>query len=139
MAQGIKNRMHSDITTLESQLKVIKDYRKLLCRELKAAIRIFNQLNKKKRAKAFGVVNEVNHIRRQIYEKALGCGYVKQCIDSIPTCKGECCKWHFPKNLSRLDLFITICSITGTKSKWLGLWVSIAANVASGVNIGITT
>ncbi len=91
------NDMHSDITTLESQLKVIKDYRKLLCRELKAAIRIFNQLNKKERAKAFGVVNEVNHIRRQIYEKALGCGYVKQCIDSISVCKGECCKWHFPK------------------------------------------
>jgi hypothetical protein len=106
------NDMHSDITTLESQLKVIKDYRKLLCRELKAAIRIFNQLNKKERAKAFGVVNEVNHIRRQIYEKALGCGYVKQCIDSISVCKGECCKWHFPKNLNRLDLFITLCSIT---------------------------
>ena len=104
--------MHSDITTLESQLKVMRDYRKLLCGELKAAICICNQLNEKDRAKALGAVNEVNHIRHQIYEKALGFGYVKQCIDSIPVCKGECCKWHFPKNLSRLDLFITICSIT---------------------------
>jgi hypothetical protein len=104
--------MHSDITTLENQLKVMRDYQKLLCGELKAAIYICNQLNEKDRAKALGVVNEVNHIRHQIYEKALGFGYVKQCIDSIPTCKGECCKWHFPKNLSRLDLFITICSIT---------------------------
>ncbi len=104
--------MHSDITTLESQLKVMRDYRKLLCGELKAAICICNQLNEKDRAKALGAVNKVNHIRHQIFEKALGFGYVKQCIDSIPVCKGECCKWHFPKNLSRLDLFITICSIT---------------------------
>ncbi len=90
----------------------MRDYRKLLCGELKAAICICNHLNEKDRAKALWAVNEINHIRHQIYEKALGFGYVKQCIDSIPVCKGECCKWHFPKNLSRLDLFITICSIT---------------------------
>ena len=49
--------------------------------------------------------------RQQIFDKALGFCYVKQRINSIPVCKGECRKWHFPKNLSRLDLFITICSI----------------------------
>ena len=104
--------MGNDITTLENRLKAMTDYRKLLCEELKAAICICNQLNAKDRAKALGVVNEINHIRHQIYEKALRFGYVKQCMESILICKGECCKWHFPKNLSRLDMFITICSLT---------------------------
>jgi len=66
--------MRNDITTLENRLKAMTEYRKLLCRELKAAIRIFNQLNEKERDKALGVVNEVNHIRHQIYEKAVGFG-----------------------------------------------------------------
>ena len=104
--------MRNDITTLENRLKAMTDYRKLLVGELKAAIRIYDQLNEKKKARAFGAVSEVNRIRHQIYDKAAGFGYVKLCMDSIPVCKGECCKWHFPKNLSRLDLFITICSIT---------------------------
>ncbi|NQT70738.1 MAG: hypothetical protein HQ552_14315, partial [Desulfobacteraceae bacterium] len=113
-AKSTKN-MRNDITTLENRLKAMTDYRKLLVGELKAAIRIYDQLNEKKKARAFGAVSEVNRIRHQIYKKAAGFGYVKQCIDSIPVCKGECCKWHFPKNLSRLDLFITVFSITVAK------------------------
>ncbi len=104
--------MQNDITTLENRCKAMTDYRKLLVGELKAAIRIYDQLNEKKKARAFDAVSEVNRIRHRIYDKAAGLGYVKLCMDSIPVCKGECCKWHFPKNLSRPDLFITLCSIT---------------------------
>jgi hypothetical protein len=104
--------MRNHITTIENRLKAMTDCRELWIEKLKAAICIYDQLNEKDSARALGVVNEVNRVRHRIYEKALGFGYVKQCIDSIPVCKGECCKWHFPKNLSRLDLFITVCSIT---------------------------
>lgn len=104
--------MYSDITTHENRLKVKRDYQQYLCGVLKTAICIFKQLNKDDRVKALKAVNEINRIRHQIYEKAMGLGYVKKCIDSIPICKGECCKWHFPKNLSCLDLFITVCSIS---------------------------
>jgi len=107
--------MRNDITTLENRLKAMTDYRKLLVGELKAAIRIYDQLNEKEKAGAFGAVSEVNRIRHQIYDKAAGFGYVKLCMDSIPVCEGECCKWHFPKNLSRPDLFITVCSITAAE------------------------
>ena len=39
-------------------------------------------------------------------------GYSNACTSSIPICKGECCKWHFPKNLNYLDFFISIFSMT---------------------------
>ena len=107
--------MRNDIATIENRLKTMTDYRKRWIGKLKAAICIYDQLNEKDSARALGVVNEVNRIRHQIYEKALEFSYVKQCIDSIPACNGECCKWHFPKNLGRLDFFITVCSITAAK------------------------
>ena len=68
--------MRNDITKLENRLKAMTDYRKLLVGELKAAIRIYDQLNAKEQARAFGAVSEVNRIRHQIYEKALEFGYV---------------------------------------------------------------
>jgi hypothetical protein len=103
------------MTTIEKRLEAMTDYRTLLIGEFAAAVRMYDQLNEKERAKALGVVNEINHIRHQIYQEALGFGYVKKCMDSIPVCKGVCCKWHFPKNLGCLDLFITLCSITAAE------------------------
>lgn len=35
-------------------------------------------------------------------------GYSQACRESIPLCKGDCCKWHFPKNLNYMDFFIAI-------------------------------
>ena len=113
------NDMYFDITTPENQIKAKKDYQKYLCKVLKAAICIYNQLNENDRVKALKAVNEINLIRHQIYEKAVGFGYVKKCTDSIPVCKGECCKWHFPKNLGYLDLLIIVCSISTEEQKAL--------------------
>jgi len=91
--------MYFNITTPENQLKAKKEYQKYLCGVLNAAISIYNQLNENDMAFALKVVNKINGIRYQIYEKAMELGYVKKCINSISVCKGECCKWHFPKNL----------------------------------------
>jgi len=113
------NDMYSDITTPENKIKAKKDYQKYLCEVLKAAICEYNQLNENDRGKALKAINEINRIRHQIYAKAMRFGYVKKCRDSIPVCKGECCKWHFPKNLSYLDLFIIVCSISTEEQKAL--------------------
>lgn len=108
--------MYFDITTPENQLKARKEYQKYLYGVLNAAISIYNQLNENDMAFALKAVNKINRIRYQIFEKAIELGYVKKCIDSIPVCKGECCKWHFPKNISCTDLFIMVC---GSSSKEL--------------------
>ncbi len=108
--------IYYDITTPENQLKAKRNYQKYLCGVLKAAISIYNNLNENDIIFALEAVNKINRIRCQIYEKAMELDYVKKCIDSIPVCKGECCKWHFPKNLTYTDLFITVC---GSSSKEL--------------------
>jgi hypothetical protein len=113
------NDMYSDIKTPENRIKAKKDYQKYLCEVLKAAICTYNQLNENDRAKALKAVNEINRIRHQIYEKAMRFGYVKMCTDAIHVCRGECCKWHFPKNLSYLDLFIIVYSISTEEQKAL--------------------
>jgi hypothetical protein len=101
--------MYSDTITLEKQLEAKKDYHKHLHGELKTALGIYNRLNETSRTKALRTVNRINRIRHQIFKKAKELGYVEKCIDAIPVCKGDCCKWHFPKNLTYLDLFITVC------------------------------
>jgi hypothetical protein len=111
--------MYPDITTPESRVKAKEDYQKYLCEVLTAAICICNQLNENDRIKVSKAVNEINRIRHQVYEKAMRFGYVKKCKDAIPVCKGECCKWHFPKNLSFPDLFIIVSSISTEEQKVL--------------------
>ena len=111
--------MYSDITTPENRLRAKRDYQKYLRRVLNAAASMYNQLNENERAKALKAVCKINSIRHQLYEKAMELGYVKRCIDAMPVCKGQCCKWHFPKRLNYLDLFITICSISSEEQKAL--------------------
>lgn len=111
--------MFSDITTPENRIKAKKDYQKHLCDVLKAAICIYDQLHEDDRGEALRAVNHINRIRYRIYEKAMRFGYVTKCRDAIGVCKGDCCKWHFPKNLSYPDLFIIVCSISAEKQKAL--------------------
>ena len=108
--------MYFDITTPENQLRAKKAYQKHLCEGLTAAISIYNQLDENDMAFALKAVTKINRIRYQVYEKAVELGYVKKCITSISVCKGECCKWHFPKKLNFPDMFITVC---GSSSKEL--------------------
>lgn len=111
--------MYSDISTSENQLKAKRKYQKYLHTQLNTAIRLYHQLGDKHRALALEAVNKLNRIRRQLYEKALELGYVAKCKDSIIVCKGECCKWHFPKNLNCRDLFVMVCSVSADKQSIL--------------------
>jgi hypothetical protein len=108
--------MYFDITTPENQLRAKKAHQKHLCDVLTAAISIYNRLDENDMSFALKAVTKINRIRYQVYEKAMELGYVKKCITSISVCKGECCKWHFPKKLRFPDFFITVC---GSSSKEL--------------------
>jgi hypothetical protein len=107
--------MYFDITTPENRLRAKKAYQKHLCNVLNAAIRIYNQLNENDMAVALKAVTKINRIRYQIREKAAELDYVNKCINSIGVCNGECCKWHFPKNLGLPDLFVTVCGSSSTE------------------------
>lgn len=111
--------MNPDITAPENRLRAKRDYQRYLRKVLNAVTSTYNQLNENDRAMALKAVYKINSIRHQLHEKAMELGYVKKCIDSMPVCKGQCCKWHFPKNLNYLDLFITLCSISSEEQKAL--------------------
>lgn len=111
--------MFSDITTPENRINAKKDYQIHLCHVLQAALGIYHQLHEADKGRALRAVDEINRIRHRIYEKAMRFGYVTKCKDAIGVCKGECCKWHFPKNLSYLDLFIIVCSLPAEEQKAL--------------------
>jgi hypothetical protein len=53
-------------------------------------------------------VKEIITLKYQMETIATQKGYSQACKASIITCKGECCKWHFPRNLTHIDFFIAI-------------------------------
>jgi len=79
---------------------------------LNKALYRFYLLNDEEKALAQKTVQRIIRIRRHIYERAERLGYVQRCIDAIPACRGECCKWHFPENLEFADMAVTICSVS---------------------------
>ncbi len=53
-------------------------------------------------------IKKIISLKHQMETIATQKGYSNACTSSIPICKGDCCKWHFPKNLNYLDFFISI-------------------------------
>ncbi len=72
------------------------------------AIKAFQTLSKESRQVAEKHVNEIISLKHQMESIANQKGYSIRCKTAIPICKGECCKWQFPKNLTHVDFFITI-------------------------------
>ena len=76
------------------------------------AIDRFKKLTPKKKRLAELQIKQVISLKYQIETIAANKGYSKACKSSIPICKGECCKWHFPRHLNHIDFFISIFSMT---------------------------
>ncbi|MCP3871612.1 MAG: hypothetical protein GY699_00435 [Desulfobacteraceae bacterium] len=70
------------------------------------------KLSEKKMPPVEAMIKEIISIKYQMETIADQKGYSKLCKSSILICKGECCKWQFPKNLTYLDFFISIFYMT---------------------------
>lgn len=53
-------------------------------------------------------IKEIITLKYEMETIAANKGYSKACKTYISQCRGECCKWHFPKNLNHIDFFISI-------------------------------
>ncbi len=111
--------MYFDISTPEKQREAVRAYRQHLLTELNAAIRMDENLIGHEKMQAVAAVDAISRMRHRLYQKAHELGYPAACAKSIPDCKGECCKWHFPANLDSVDLFICISSLSLEKRKSL--------------------
>jgi hypothetical protein len=72
------------------------------------ALKSGQHLSNEQRRQITDNIRRLEKIKTQIEEKAKEMGYSDTCKASIPICQGECCKWHFPKNLSEVDFFLAI-------------------------------
>jgi len=75
---------------------------------LMAAIDVCQKLSQKRMEDAELKVKEIIALKYEMETIAAQKGYSQSCKASIPTCRGECCKWHFPRNLTHVDFFIAI-------------------------------
>lgn len=79
--------------------------------EFSAAIRMNEALQDDDRRRAMAAVAEIQRLRELVRQEADRLGYAAACVAAIPDCKGECCKWHFPKNLDRFDFLISVVTL----------------------------
>ncbi|WP_299981005.1 hypothetical protein [Desulfobacula sp.] len=77
-------------------------------KNLMIAMRGFQKLSQNEIGLAELQVKEIIALKYQMETIAAQKGYSQACKASIPTCRGDCCKWHFPRNLSHVDFFIAI-------------------------------
>ena len=68
----------------------------------------FQKLSQKEMGAAELLVKEIISLKYQMETIAALKGYAQACKTSIPICRGECCKWYFPRNLTPVDFFIAI-------------------------------
>ncbi len=86
----------------------MKDVQTEMHKNLLIAMDEFNNFSQKERDIAESHINEIQLLKYQMETIATQRGYSQACKTSIPVCKGDCCKWHFPKKLNHIDFFIAI-------------------------------
>lgn len=76
--------------------------------ELETALRALANMDPHAASEAGTLINKVMVIKNEIEARAQVLGYVNKCRQAIAVCAGECCRWHFPKRLSRVDFFAAV-------------------------------
>ncbi len=76
--------------------------------ELEMALRAREKMEPAAVDTAAQLIFDLGAIKRQIEDRAESCGYSKRCREAIAVCRGECCRWHFPKTINRVDFFIAV-------------------------------
>jgi len=93
---------------------MITDIRRAMSRELAAALRVCENMGPADAAEAEQLIAELGAIKRHVEDRAASLGYSARCRQAIAVCRGECCRWHFPKTINRIDFFIAVFGMTDT-------------------------
>lgn len=101
-----------DISTRQSRRACIGAYRGFLLTELAVVRTCQRNITPADRKKVQGAARALARIRRAIHAEATALAYNERCQAAIPDCRGECCRWHFPKNLDRRDLLLMASGLT---------------------------
>lgn len=84
---------------------------------LRLAVDALQELSEKSKIDLETWIKEIISLKYQMEILADQKGYSLNCKESIPICKGECCKWHYPRNLTHVDFLIALWQ-TGHPNFW---------------------
>lgn len=82
---------------------------------LRIAIITLQTLPGEKLKNARKSIVDILSVKYHMEHLAIRRGYSQACKNAIPACGGECCKYHFPRNLTPVDFFIAIHEMPGKK------------------------
>ena len=96
---------------------MITDIRRAMSGELATALRVCKDMGPADTAEAEQLIAALGAIKRHVEDRAALRGYSERCRQAIVVCRGECCRWHFPKTINRIDFFIAIFGMTDTEKE----------------------
>jgi hypothetical protein len=99
--------------------------------EFISALQAWEQLTPNDAARALRQVGELRCIRSRIRAFAQRLGYTRACKEALPSCSGECCKLHFPRDINRVDLFVALCGRTQEEAAALSCRIGRARGLAA--------
>ena len=76
------------------------------------------------------LVAKLGEIKRRIENRAASLGYSEHCRQSIPVCAGECCVWHFPRDIDRVDFLVALTGLAAAERAALVEQVQLAADLS---------
>ncbi len=93
------------------------DIRRTMSGELATALRVCENMGPGDAAEAEQLIAALGAIKRQVEDRAALLGYSERCRQAIAVCRGECCRWHFPKTINRIDFLIAVFGMTDTEKE----------------------
>lgn len=103
--------------TSPDRRNVITDIRRAMSGELATALRVCENMGPADAAGAEQLIVELGAIKRHVEDRAALLGYSERCRQAIAVCRGECCHWHFPKTIDRIDFFIAVFEMTDSEKE----------------------
>jgi hypothetical protein len=103
--------------TSSDRRNMLADIRRAMSRELATALRVCENRGPADAAEAEQLIAELGAIKRHVEDRAASLGYSERCRQAIAVCRGECCRWHFPKTINRIDFFIAVLGMADTEKE----------------------
>ena len=72
------------------------------------ALNARGRFTREEKQRVQGLLSDIFAIKEETEQKALALGIAQSCRASIPVCKGECCRLHFPKTFTAVDFIIAV-------------------------------
>jgi len=103
--------------TSSDRRNLMTHIRQAMSEELAKALQVCQNIGPADAAEAEQLIADLGTIKRHVEDRAALLGYSERCREAISACRGECCRWHFPRTINRIDFFIAVFGMTDTEKE----------------------